>query len=1364
LKAKKQAEFSDKLAEAKINAEKYKYPNDNLKVFYIQGYSNGVERIDINRGIDYLILQRYSGPNHRDLRTRIIKDVTGETFATYGTKRLFEVSTEWLADHTNLYTRKLTQESKSKAQPEIIKEKNIEKPEDEREGMIYVGIEVFNNMLKKGSEHNDGIQEFKDKVVPFTFVFKTIEIEEILKKDPDAKDFVDKASDDKEFKTYRKIETPIIIDENGIVIDGWHRLAQAYYNEEKYIISLVKDETYTAYIDDILIKWFDVHEKHRIIQLEIDNLNLEFDKIKNRRSKQSAKTPTDKKVEVLNKYSEIQRQIEELKEKKEKILGQANLYDLSGGMSNLYDKEGNKYPSQDIQIKFYDQYYEDGYFIGKDKAVLKTFQIAESKSETKADDKLKADEFDKKYPETFTVDLSKALYNQYEEANNTYAIADSEFVSKRFDQAREYIKKARELKEEGIKMTQQVIEYGQDLANLHNNQELKESWDKEAKRNQEKFENFELKLQQLERFIDEKENESEKLVSKTESAPDISYMSDEIIGKIKNQMEKGVLDDVAQYMINHLSGEQKLKPIALYFVVKRLQDSPIGANYTKLYPSDAELKADYDSLVRIKNSEVEHDQGEPELKYKSVPAELKIFMPDHQQKFVNIIRTMPSTFGQKDIDDADKIIYLHYFYSGNDWYVTEKDKGSPDDKKFGILPQSQASGYVILDNDIQMAEWGYISIPVLKKHGRIELDFHFEPQSFKEVINKKYPEPEPEKPNKKYIPDDNISTIDGWVESYVKDKLYWKKRFVFNKNQIDYFNAILELGTNGGIQENDNGYSYVLEVSHESEKEKADNLYEEMIMKDDTLETVKLIKEQEGQPKFQKFEILTDTPDEAKRKQEIYNNPHIYIVQSVKKNNDDSYKYYVNSFLVSGGLLSPKSLESTGSFYIYEDTKEIAVYSPDLYILLKKKYEIYANDTGPHAQPEDVEFAKEFLETIENEIPKEKETIELDKDVIALINYLDSTDNEILRAEMWNYGKYDEEGHFLIASRSRNIEGTGKTLWQIASSNCGGVETVSSGIEKKVYFTGKDILRCIDKELSKNGYTLAEITKEPEELKEPEIKVTVDDNQPLAKGLTQLQITMQVRALIDKNGIDASKYSDDELKLLRLYDGLGGLAKQGYNIGISVKEMDSFNDQFFTPYSVIKLMWGLAYKHGFAPSKDCHILEPSVATGRVLEFAPKECQIDAFEIDKYPYTICKLSFPDINLKLESFESLFFNNKMHIGLPNLKYKYDLVIGNPPYKDYASEYSKMKVKGGTTEKEETLAETFDQYFMMRGVDVLVTGGLLIYVIPNSFLSNGDKYNRFKELLSTKCRLLEAFRLPNGIFPNTQVGTDIIVLQKI
>lgn len=77
---------------------------------------------------------------------------------------------------------------------------------------------------------------------------------------------------------------------------------------------------------------------------------------------------------------------------------------------------------------------------------------------------------------------------------------------------------------------------------------------------------------------------------------------------------------------------------------------------------------------------------------------------------------IPRLYETEPIPLKDKIIHLHFFIGGCDWYIAEYDG---DDLFFG---------YAILNNDTECAEWGYVSFTELKKisiHG-IEIDCELE--------------------------------------------------------------------------------------------------------------------------------------------------------------------------------------------------------------------------------------------------------------------------------------------------------------------------------------------------------------------------------------------------------------------------------------------------------------------------------------------------------------------------------------------------------------------------------------------------------------------------------------------------------------
>ena len=78
---------------------------------------------------------------------------------------------------------------------------------------------------------------------------------------------------------------------------------------------------------------------------------------------------------------------------------------------------------------------------------------------------------------------------------------------------------------------------------------------------------------------------------------------------------------------------------------------------------------------------------------------------------------IPKLYETEKVPLRDKLIHLHFFIGGCDWYVAEFDG---DDLFWG---------FAILNNDYEMAEWGYISFSELKSikvKGWLEIDCELE--------------------------------------------------------------------------------------------------------------------------------------------------------------------------------------------------------------------------------------------------------------------------------------------------------------------------------------------------------------------------------------------------------------------------------------------------------------------------------------------------------------------------------------------------------------------------------------------------------------------------------------------------------------
>lgn len=215
------------------------------------------------------------------------------------------------------------------------------------------------------------------------------------------------------------------------------------------------------------------------------------------------------------------------------------------------------------------------------------------------------------------------------------------------------------------------------------------------------------------------------------------------------------------------------------------------------------------------------------------------------------------------------------------------------------------------------------------------------------------------------------------------------------------------------------------------------------------------------------------------------------------------------------------------------------------------------------------------------------------------------------------------------------------------------------------------------------------------------------------------------------------------------------------------KEKDKYEGQtkgtgllyeFFTPELVAQKMWDIAIHYGF---KGGTVLEPAAGDGRLLANAPANAQITAFEITPENLERLKANYPNATIYNQQFETAFleaprFNTKIKSkqnptwlsGFP-----FRLVIANPPYGKFTGMYYTFFNFKGQVE----------HFFIEQCQALLAPGGLGVYIIPSSFMRNGNAYTAVKERIFKQSNLLDAYRLPANIFAKTGIGTDIIVLQK-
>ena len=275
---------------------------------------------------------------------------------------------------------------------------------------------------------------------------------------------------------------------------------------------------------------------------------------------------------------------------------------------------------------------------------------------------------------------------------------------------------------------------------------------------------------------------------------------------------------------------------------------------------------------------------------------------------------------------------------------------------------------------------------------------------------------------------------------------------------------------------------------------------------------------------------------------------------------------------------------------------------------------------------------------------------------------------------------------------------------------------------------------------------------------------SVDSNESYFVGINAkyknpFAVNRAIEEYLDNNSLEKT-WSEDERKFIGQYSGYGGLEKQGE---FTDDELKRLLYEYYTPDEIVKKMWGLAYKYGFGSKKDQSVLEPSVGIGAFLKYAPLDGIVDGIDINKYSVKISTILFPKADIKQRSFEQYFISRNSSIknkimDLP----KYSLVIGNPPYGKLQSKYI------GMGEDKYTKATNWVEYFITRGLDLLHSGGLLIYIIGAEQKNGGSMFldsdiTPAKKDIFDKAMLIDAYRLPTNLFERTGVSSEIVVFKK-
>jgi len=243
----------------------------------------------------------------------------------------------------------------------------------------------------------------------------------------------------------------------------------------------------------------------------------------------------------------------------------------------------------------------------------------------------------------------------------------------------------------------------------------------------------------------------------------------------------------------------------------------------------------------------------------------------------------------------------------------------------------------------------------------------------------------------------------------------------------------------------------------------------------------------------------------------------------------------------------------------------------------------------------------------------------------------------------------------------------------------------------------------------------------------------------ITKGQAR-KIREQCREILKKPD---SEITEADKQILAQYVGAGGTDEEGSsNSGVLY--------EFYTPRNVISKVWEIVDKYN--PRQDKTVIEPSSGIGRFAE--GRNEKFTMFELEEESARIAHILHPEAEIVQGAFQENFMKNKQGRFTKDFE-KYDVAVGNPPYGAYTGKYKGMG-EGKDYKRYET-------YFMSRTLDTVKDGGIMAMVVPSGFLNGGSSYGKDLEKIAGKAELLEAWRLPNGTFDSTDVGTDIVVFRK-
>lgn len=237
------------------------------------------------------------------------------------------------------------------------------------------------------------------------------------------------------------------------------------------------------------------------------------------------------------------------------------------------------------------------------------------------------------------------------------------------------------------------------------------------------------------------------------------------------------------------------------------------------------------------------------------------------------------------------------------------------------------------------------------------------------------------------------------------------------------------------------------------------------------------------------------------------------------------------------------------------------------------------------------------------------------------------------------------------------------------------------------------------------------------------------------------KIREQCREILKKPD---SEITESDKNILAQYEGGGGLDENN-------RTNSEVLNAFYTPDNLIEKVWELV--DAYAPDAKT-VLEPSAGVGKFANNRPNN-KFTMHELDETSARINKILHPEADVIQGAFQKQFLDDgERFLKIGYEQPKHDVVIGNPPYGKYNDKYKRLG--------EGREFDRYEEYFIVRGLEALKDEkSVLAFVVPSGFLNTAS--DKQKSIIASKGEILDAYRLPEGTFSTTEVGTDILIMRK-